>query len=98
MGDAAKEDLIPKKNNIRLREQEGNLVVFNLETSGFHMLAQDGADLLNEVDGRRTIKDLAALFSERNGVNAQELQEQFIVFFEGLALRKIVDLLPRPAS
>ena len=92
MDKAGKSSQIPRKNNIRLREQEGNLVVFNLETSGFHMLTKDGAELLDEVDGNRSIKDLAALFSVRKGTDVVQLEEQFVDFFEGLALRKIVEL------
>ena len=51
--------LIPEKNNIRIKEQEGKYVIFNLETSGFHMLEKDAIDILDRVDGKTTIKELA---------------------------------------
>ena len=84
--------LIPEKNNIRIKEQEGKYVIFNLETSGFHMLEKDAIDILDRVDGKTTIKELANFFSNVRNLPIEGLEKDFIEFFKGLELRKIVTL------
>jgi len=84
--------LIPEKNNIRIKEQEGKYVIFNLETSGFHMLEKDAIDILGRVDGKTTIKELANFFSNERNLPIEGLEKDFIEFFKGLELRKIVTL------
>ena len=42
-------DRIPKKSNIRVKEQDGKYVIFNLETSGFHMIEKDAMDVINKI-------------------------------------------------
>ena len=84
--------LIPEKNNIRIKEQEGKYVIFNLETSGFHMLEKDAIDILDRVDGKTTIKELANFFSNEINLPIEGLEKDFIEFFKGLELRKIVTL------
>ena len=85
-------ELVPKKNNIRLKEQEGKYVIFNLETSGFHMIEKDAFDLLEKVDGELTIGELAEFFATEKNLNKEELSKDFVTFFKGLELRKIIEL------
>jgi len=84
--------LIPEKNNIRIKEQEGKCVIFNLETSGFHMLTSDGNSILELLDGKKNIKELATYFAEQRGLDQLQLEQDFIKFFEELELRKIITL------
>lgn len=85
-------DKIPKKNNIRVKEQDGKYVIFNLETSGFHMIEKDAMDVINEIDGKKTIKELAKIFSKKRKIDQEELEKDFVIFFNNLAVRKIVEL------
>ena len=85
-------DRIPKKSNIRVKEQDGKYVIFNLETSGFHMIEKDAMDVINEIDGKKTIRELAEIFSKERNINQEELEKDFIIFFNDLAIRKIVEL------
>ena len=85
-------NLIPKKNNIRIKEQEGKYVIFNLETSGFHMIEKDAFDLLEKVNGTLTIEQLAEHFAKEKNLNKDELAKDFVAFFKGLSVRKIIEL------
>lgn len=85
-------DRIPKKSNIRVKEQDGKYVIFNLETSGFHMIEKDAMDVINEIDGKKTIRELAEIFSKERKINQEELEKDFVIFFNDLAIRKIVEL------
>ena len=85
-------DRIPKKSNIRVKEQDGKYVIFNLETSGFHMIEKDAMDVINKIDGRKTVRELAEMFSKERNINLEELEKDFVIFFNDLAVRKIVEL------
>lgn len=85
-------ELIPEKNNIRIKEQEGNYVIFNLETSGFHMLTADGNSIIEYIDGHKNIREVAAFFSAQKGINKKQLEQDFVKFFEDLEIRKIIKL------
>lgn len=84
--------LVPKKCNIRIKEQEGKFVIFNLETSGFHMVEKDAVDVINKIDGNTTINELVEFFANERGISREELEKDFIEFFKGLELRKIIEL------
>lgn len=85
-------DKIPKKSNIRVKEQDGKYVIFNLETSGFHMIEKDAMDVINEIDGKKTIRELARIFSKERNIDQEELEKDFVNFFNDLLIRKIVEL------
>ena len=85
-------DRIPKKSNIRVKEQDGKYVIFNLETSGFHMIEKDAMDVINKIDGKKTVRGLAEMFSKERNINLEELEKDFVIFFNDLAVRKIVEL------
>ena len=85
-------DRIPKKSNIRVKEQDGKYVIFNLETSGFHMIEKDAMDVINKIDGKKTVRELAEMFSKERNINIEELEKDFVIFFNDLAVRKIVEL------
>jgi|GEM_PF-4310119 hypothetical protein len=85
-------DRIPKKSNIRVKEQDGKYVIFNLETSGFHMIEKDAMDVINKIDGKKTVRELAEMFSKERNINLEELEKDFVIFFNDLAVRKIVEL------
>ena len=83
-------DLIPQVNNIRIKEQEGKYVVFNLETSGFHMIEKDAKDVIDKIDGKASVGELADSFSKERNIPNEELRKDFTGFFKGLELRKII--------
>ena len=85
-------DRIPKKSNIRVKEQDGKYVIFNLETSGFQMIEKDSMDVINKIDGKKTVRELAEMFSKERNINLEELEKDFVIFFNDLAVRKIVEL------
>lgn len=85
-------DRIPKKSNIRVKEQDGKYVIFNLETRGFHMIEKDAMDVINKIDGKKTVRELAEMFSKERNINLEELEKDFVIFFNDLAVRKIVEL------
>jgi len=85
-------ELIPEKNNIRIKEQEGNYVIFNLETSGFHMLTADGNSIIEYIDGQKNIREVAAFFSTQKGLDKEQLEQDFVKFFEDLEMRRIIKL------
>lgn len=85
-------DRIPKKSNIRVKEQDGKYVIFNLETSGFHMIEKDAMDVINKIDGKKTVRELAEMFSKERNINLEELEKDFVIFFNDLAVRRIVEL------
>ena len=85
-------DRIPKKSNIRVKEQDGKYVIFNLETSGFHMIEKDAMDVINKIDGKKIVRELAEMFSKERNINLEELEKDFVIFFNDLAVRKIVEL------
>ncbi len=84
--------IIPQKNNIRIKSQDDGFIVFNLETSGFHMLTQDCIDILEAIDGKKSIEDLARHFAEERKLNFEELYNNFQNFFTELETRKLVTL------
>lgn len=84
--------IIPQKNNIRIKAQDENFVVFNLETSGFHLLTKDCIDLLEAVDGKKSIEELAHHFANEKKLNFDNLFNDFQNFFTELETRKLVTL------
>lgn len=87
-----KMNYVPQKSNIRIKEQEGAYVIFNLETSGFHRVTQDVYEVLEKMDGNQTIAELARFFSEKRGLDFNVFKNQLASFLEELELRKIVVL------
>lgn len=83
-------NLVPQKNNIRIKEQEGKFVIFNLETSGFHMIEKDAKDVIDKIDGVSTVGEIAEYFSNEKNIEIEELKKDFSIFFKGLELRKII--------
>ena len=83
-------DKIPVKLNIKVKEQDKGYMIFNLDTSGFHLLQKDGIDVLEKVDGSRTIKEISEIVSEEKNEPLDKVQEQLLNFFEGLEKRKII--------
>ncbi len=83
-------DLIPEKSNIRIKKKDEDYVIFNLETSGFHKITADVNEILEEVNGEKTIRELSEYFSKKRNLNLKEFQEQLVSFFNELELRKII--------
>lgn len=85
-------NLVPVKNNIRIKPQGEQYIIFNLETSGFHAITEDSNAILERVNGELTIGELAKLFATERNLNLEELENDFISFFDDLVLRKIITL------
>ena len=83
-------NLVPQKNNIRIKEQEGKYVIFNLETSGFHMIEQDAKEVIDKIDGVSTVGEIAEFFAKERNLPIEELKNDFSNYFNGLELRKII--------
>jgi len=83
-------NLVPQKNNIRIKEQEGKFVIFNLETSGFHMIEEDAKGVIDKIDGVSAVGEIADYFSKERNIPREELRKDFAAFFKGLELRKII--------
>lgn len=83
-------DKIPVKGNIRVKKEEKGYVVFNLDTSGFHLLTEDGIAILNKCDGKTSVKDIARSISEELTVGESEAKKQIMVFLNDLIKRKII--------
>lgn len=85
-------DLIPEKSNIRIKKKDDDYVIFNLETSGFHKVTSDVNEILEEVNGEKTIREISEYFAEKRSLDLKEFQEQLIAFFKELEIRKIIKL------
>lgn len=83
-------DAVPQKSNIRIKEQEGAFVVFNLETSGFHRITRDANEILEKIDGKTTIREIAQFFAEKRKLEFSEFKNQLAAFLGELELRKII--------
>lgn len=81
---------IPEKMNLRIKKEDKGYVVFNLETSGFHFVSQDGYDVLEACDGTKTVDDLAKEFSEKRNEPLYDVRKQMDDFFVMLIKRKII--------
>jgi len=55
---------IPIKGNIRIKKEDRGYVVFNLDTSGFHLLTKDCIAILNACNGKNDVKDIINKFSK----------------------------------
>lgn len=88
-------NMIPEKSNIRIKKKDEDYVIFNLETSGFHKVTADVNEILEEVDGEKTIKEISEFFAEKRELDLKEFQEQLIVFFNELEIRKIIKLISK---
>jgi len=84
--------IIPQKNNLRIKSQDDNFIVFNLETSGFHLLTKDCIDILEAIDGKKSIEDLAHYFASERNLEFDNLYKDFQKFFDELETRKLVTL------
>lgn len=84
--------IIPQKNNIRIKSQDDKFIVFNLETSGFHLLTKDCIDVINAIDGTKSIEDLAHEFATQRNLDFNNLYTDFQTFFKELEMRKLVTL------
>jgi hypothetical protein len=49
-------------------------------------------DVINKIDGKKTVRELAEMFSKERNINLEELEKDFVIFFNDLAVRKIVEL------
>lgn len=85
-------DLIPEKSNIRIKKKDDDYVIFNLETSGFHKVTSDVNEILEEVNGEKTIREISEYFAEKRSLDLKEFQEQLVGFFKELEIRKIIKL------
>lgn len=85
-------DLIPEKSNIRIKKKDDDYVIFNLETSGFHKVTSDVNEILEEVNGEKSIREISEYFAEKRKLDLKEFQEQLIAFFKELEIRKIIKL------
>lgn len=85
-------DLIPEKSNIRIKKKDEDYVIFNLETSGFHKVTADVNEILEEVNGQKSIRELSEFFAKKRNLDLKEFQAQLIDFFKELEIRKIIKL------
>jgi len=87
-----KATLIPEKGNLRIKPHENGegYIVFNLETSGLHFITGDMYALLERMDGKATIRDLASQFAAERDLDEEQLLHDFIVGIEVLYERNIV--------
>jgi hypothetical protein len=84
-------DKIPIKSNLRIKKEDKGYVIFNLETSGFHLVSQDGYEVLEACDGKKTIAELAKEFSEKRKEPLDDVRRQMEKFFTMLAKRRIIE-------
>lgn len=85
-------NLIPEKSNIRIKKKDDDYVIFNLETSGFHKVTSDVNEILEEVNGEKSIREISEYFADKRKLDLKEFQEQLIAFFKELEIRKIIKL------
>lgn len=88
-------ELIPEKSNIRIKKKDEDYVIFNLETSGFHKVTSDVNEILEEVNGEKTIREISEYFAEKRKLDLKEFQEQLVAFFKELEIRKIIKLVSK---
>lgn len=86
---------VPEKGNLRIKPHENGegYVVFNLDTSGLHYITGDMNALLERIDGKTTIAELAAAFAAERNLNEQELLSSFIASMDALAERNIIKFI-----
>lgn len=88
-------NMIPERSNIRIKKKDDDYVIFNLETSGFHKVTADVNEILEEVNGEKTIREISEYFAEKRKLDLKEFQEQLIAFFNELEIRKIIKLISK---
>lgn len=81
---------IPTKGNIRIKKEDKGYVVFNLDTSGFHLLTEDGINILDKCDGKKSVKDIVKMISKELSVDENETKKEVKVFLNDLIKRKII--------
>ncbi|MFZ3074438.1 MAG: PqqD family protein [Minisyncoccales bacterium] len=83
-------DKTPVKGNVRIKKEDKGYVVFNLDTSGFHLLTEDGINILNKCDGKNSAADIAKLVADELVADEQEVKKEIKVFLDDLMKRKII--------
>ncbi|MDO5556016.1 MAG: hypothetical protein Q4G09_05155 [Clostridia bacterium] len=83
-------NMIPVKSNIRIKKKDDDYVIFNLETSGFHRITSDVNEILEKLDEKMTIKELADYFAQKRDLELDKFQEELLSFFNELEIRKII--------
>ena len=85
-------DSIPEMPNIIAKQREDDYLIFNRETSSFHSVQQDAIHVLDKVDGRKTISQIAREIAQERDLNEDEVLSDLLEFFEALQKRRIVRL------
>lgn len=85
-------NMIPVKSNIRIKKKDDEYVIFNLETSGFHRITSDVNEILEKLDEKMTIKELASYFAKERNLELDQFQKELLEFFNELEIRKIIKL------
>ena len=83
-------DKIPVKGNVRIKKEDKGHVVFNLDTSGFHLLTEDGINILSKCDGKNSVGDIVKMVSEELSAGESEVKKEVKVFLNDLIKRKII--------
>jgi len=81
---------IPIKGNIRIKKEDRGYIVFNLDTSGFHLLTKDCIVILNACNGKNSVKDLVNKFSKTKSLKKKKLENDLKSFLIELSKRKII--------
>lgn len=81
---------IPVKGNVRIKKEDKGHVVFNLDTSGFHLLTEDGINILNKCDGKNTIADIVKIIASELSMEEKEVKKDIKIFLDDLVKRKII--------
>lgn len=86
---------IPIKNNIRIKKQGEDYVVFNLATSGFHKVTADVNEVLEKMDENLTVEELISYFADARKLERETFANEFVAFIKELEIRNII-LLEQP--
>ena len=81
---------IPLKGNIRIKKEDRGYVVFNLDTSGFHLLTEDGVNILNNCDGKKNNRDILSIVYKDFQLGDKLIEKEFNKFLKDLISRKII--------